>query len=212
MKYILLIGALFGCQSELDNKPAAVVPQQAAPSPKAEAAEPAAVENAPSDKEGEWKMEEGSAIEWVGAKVTGDHSGGFSKFSSTVDVVDGSLESISIVIDMGSIFSDKDKLTQHLKNEDFFDTAKFKSASFNSTGVEEKSVSGGTHVILGELDLHGVKKPIAFPATISSSENQLTIQAEFTINRMLWGVAYPGKSDNLIKEDVLIKGNITFSN
>jgi polyisoprenoid-binding protein YceI len=121
------------------------------------------------------------------------------------------LKSVTVSIDVNSMYSDNDRLTSHLLSDDFFDVKNFATATFKSTAIEEKSVAGATHLIKGELDLHGVKKALAFPATIKTADG-VEINAEFTINRMLWGIVYPGKSDDLIKEDVLIKSNLTFVN
>ena len=35
--------------------------------------------------------------------------------------------------------------------------------------------------------------------------------AEFTIDRQLWGLAYPGKPDDLIKDQVLIKLDVNLA-
>ena len=39
-----------------------------------------------------------------------------------------------------------------------------------------------------------------------------TVSASFDINRQNWGIAYPGKSDDLIKDDVQIRLNLVLGN
>ena len=92
-------------------------------------------------------------------------------------------------------------------NEDFFAIDQFPISKFSTTKVDI-SDSGAT--ITGKLNLRGVSKEITFPATIETAKNLTSVKAEFTINRQLWGVSYPGKPDNLIKDDVLIKLQANF--
>lgn len=151
--------------------------------------------------------QDGSKLEWVGAKVTGKHDGGFKTFSGTVRLPDGKLENgtVTVDIDTESVFSDAEKLTGHLKSPDFFDTAKFPKARFASTAIKPGGEGGATHTVTGNLELHGVTKSITFPAKIRQSGDEVTVEAEFGINRKDFGILYAGKADDLIKDDVLIK-------
>lgn len=151
-----------------------------------------------------------SKIEFVGAKVTRSHDGAFPQFSGTIDLVADSLEKsqVSIEIEMASVTSDSDKLTEHLKSPDFFDVAKFPKATFASTEIKPGGEGGATHTVTGNLDLHGVKKAITFPATIEVKDDSVSVKTEFAINRKDFGIVYPGMPDDLIRDDVLIKLSI----
>ena len=151
--------------------------------------------------------QEGSKLEWVGAKVTGKHDGGFKTFSGTVRVPGGTLENgtVTVNIDTESIFSDTEKLTGHLKSPDFFDTAKFPKARFTSTSIKPGGEAGATHTVTGNLELHGVTKSITFPAKIRQGDGEVSVEAEFGLNRKDFAILYAGKADDLIKDDVLIK-------
>ena len=50
-----------------------------------------------------------------------------------------------------------------------------------------------------------MKKTISFPATIKVAADAVTGTAEFVINRKDFGIIYPGKPDDLIRDDVLLK-------
>lgn len=154
--------------------------------------------------------QDGSKIEFVGAKVTGKHNGSFGTFSGTINVVDGNPERSSVTadIEIASISTEIEKLTGHLKSPDFFDAAKFPKARFTSTAIKAGGANGATHTVTGNLDLHGVSKSITFPATISISGDNVTVNADFAINRKDFGLVYPGMPDDLIKDDVLIKLSI----
>ena len=144
-----------------------------------------------------------SKIEFVGAKVTASHPGGFTDFAGKVDVGDPIEKSqIEITIQTASLYADKEKLTKHLKSPDFFDVGKFPTATFRSTEIKK---DGGGHTISGDLTLHGVTKRINFPGTISVSEGRLDADAEFSINRHDYGISYPGMRDDLIRDLVVIK-------
>jgi polyisoprenoid-binding protein YceI len=178
---------------------------------KADVAEPVKTATAPVANARTYAFsQDGSKFEWVGAKVTGKHDGGFKVFSGTIQVPDGKIESGSVTVDVDttSVFSDTDKLTVHLKSADFFDVEKFPKARFVSTSVTPGGAAGATHTVTGNLELHGVTKSISFPAKISVSDSEASVDAEFGLNRKDFGILYTGKADDLIKDDVLIKLDI----
>ena len=197
---------LAACQSEVDDKTAATVSEPQAPATTAPA--PAA---APGTEVA--VNRETSRIEFVGAKVTRDHTGGFSEFTGSLSSVDGKPSSVSFEIGMNSIFTDTPKLTAHLKTPDFFDVAQFPTATFRSTSITDApagSKPGVTHVVDGVLAMHGLEKAISFPVTVTSDANGVVAKAEFTINRQDWGVAYKGMPDDLVKDEVLIRLDMKF--
>jgi polyisoprenoid-binding protein YceI len=148
-----------------------------------------------------------SKVEWTGAKVTAKHDGSFETFNGTVSLVDGAPEksSVNVDIDTASLKVDPDRLAGHLKSADFFDVQKYPKATFVSTQVKAGGEKGATHTITGNLTLHGVTKSITFPATIAVAGDDVKVNAEFAINRKDFAIVYPGKPDDLIKDEVLIK-------
>ncbi len=150
---------------------------------------------------------EQSKVEWVGSKVTGKHDGGFKTISGSVESRDGKIEGgkVTVEIDMTSVYSDNDKLTGHLKADDFFAVDKHPKSTFVSTEVKKGGADGATHTVTGNLALRGVTKSISFPATIALGSDALTVKAELAINRKGFGIAYEGKKDDLIRDDVVIK-------
>jgi polyisoprenoid-binding protein YceI len=151
--------------------------------------------------------DEGSKIEFIGSKVTGSHQGGFKSFRGTAELApdQASVSRIAVTIDMGSTWTDTNKLTNHLKTPDFFDVARFPNASFVTTEITPGGEKGATHTVTGNLTLHGVTKSISFPATITVKDGAVALTSEFALNRKDFGVSYAGKADDLIRDEVVIK-------
>ena len=191
---ICLLGLLgiLGCANPAKDKPEAEV---SAPVETEQAAEPAGVL---------YSIAEESRIEFVGSKVTGSHDGGFNQFTGEITLVDNDPLSsrLSLTIDTTSLWADSEKLAGHLKSPDFFDVATFGAATFEMTGI---SGEAGVFTVTGNLDLHGVTKSISFPANITVGDQEITATAEFSIKRFDFGIVYPGKTDDLIREEVLIR-------
>ena len=145
-----------------------------------------------------------SKVGFVGSKVTGSHEGGFKEFSGKVELLGNNPagSKVDVEIKVASIFSDDSDLTEHLSSPDFFDAAKFPTATFASRNVTK---SGDGYEVQGDLTLHGVTREIRFPARIEASAGEIKVQSEFSINRFDFGMKYPGKADNLIRKEVVIQ-------
>lgn len=157
-----------------------------------------------------------SSIVAVGSKVTGDHTLTFNNFEGTATFSGNTVTGLEFTIDMGDFQSEienktfNDKLVSHLKSADFFDVANHPKGTFKSTSIEAKKSKFGTHMVQGDMTLRGKTVTIRFPATIAIDKDKASGQAEFTINRQNFGMAYPGRKDDLIRDEVLLKLNLNF--
>ncbi|MDQ3088603.1 MAG: YceI family protein [Acidobacteriota bacterium] len=152
-----------------------------------------------------------SKVEFTGSKVSGKHDGGFKEFSGNIDLVNNKPEEsqVTVDIDMKSVFSDADGLTKHLQTGDFFEVEKYPKASFVSTKIAADTAKGAdNYTVTGDLELRGQKKAITFPAKITVNPSEVAVEAEFSINRKDFGIAYAGKADDLIRDEVVIKLNL----
>lgn len=150
-----------------------------------------------------------STIGFTGSKVTGSHSGSFEKWTGKLAVDDkGMPKAVSIEIDMASVTTDAEKLTGHLATGDFFAVEKFPKAMFQSTKISPMKDKKLGHMVEGYLTMRGVTKKVTFPAEVNTSK-KFSLTSEFSINRKDWGIVYPGKPDDLIRDGVLMKLNIT---
>lgn len=198
MLMVIILAALsFGCANPAANKPKATVGN----------AEPEKTATNTGATERLAITPENSKVEFVAAKVTRSHNGSFKQFAGTVDLVNSAIEGSRVTIDIeaGSVVTDEDALTKHLQTPDFFDVAKYPKATFTSTKIKAASAGGATHNVTGNFELHGVKKSITFPAMIQVAPDSVSVNAEFAINRKDFGLVYPGKADDLIRDGVVIK-------
>lgn len=151
---------------------------------------------------------ETSKVEFTGSKVTGKHDGGFKSFKGAIDLVGDKAETSRVLfeIDMASVFTDSDGLTKHLQTGDFFEVEKFPKSSFISGKIVPDTSKGANNfTVTGDLEMRGVKKSITFPATIEVKPGDVSVKAEFAINRKDFGIVYAGKADDLIRDDVVLR-------
>lgn len=150
-----------------------------------------------------------STLGFVGRKVTGSEEGSFGEWSGEVrfgeDIPSSSIE---VTIQMASVTTEDARLTTHLKSDDFFDVQQFPTARFSTSRIVASEGEGGNHTVTGRLTLHGVSRAITFPATIQLSDEGLTANAEFTIDRQDFQITYPGMPDDLIEDDVTIRFDV----
>jgi len=196
MWWLIPVAVFVGCSNPADSVPKAEVSSNTNSGPRTKGSSPATrsyVFNA-----------ENSSIEWVGSKVTGKHNGGFKKFDGELHLVDGHLADAGnkVVIDTTSIWADNDRLTGHLKSPDFFNVDQMPTATFETTSI----TPGGTNsMVTGNLTLHGVTKQISFPAVIQITPESIELGADFVLNRFDFDIKYPGKANDLIRKEVVLK-------
>lgn len=206
----LALSLLAACQkSEISDKPAAEVSETSAATTATEAT---STQPAPGGTQSK-VIKDKSKIEFVGAKVTRDHKGEFKNFDGWIEYAGGKPSRISFDIDLNSIVTDTEKLTEHLKSPDFFDVAKHPKATFTSTSLTDAPAGtpgGATHLLQGTLDLHGVSKQVSIPVVAQQTPEGVRATSEFTIDRHDWGISYKGMPDDLIRDEVLIKLDLSF--
>jgi polyisoprenoid-binding protein YceI len=128
---------------------------------------------------------------------------GFTNYAGLFSGATGSLQldptnltaaKLDVTIPVQSVTTTIPQLTDELKGAQWFDTAKFPSATFTSTKVV--SSSNGEATITGELTLHGVTKPVVLHAHfigagVNPIDKAYTVgfEATTTIKRSEFGVS-----------------------
>ena len=155
------------------------------------------------------------AIAFTGAKLTGTHDGTFQSWRGNAVVTGGQLASITFSVDTASLKTDQAKLDEHLKGGDFFDVAKFATATFESPEVSagapaDSKLAGATHTVTGNMTILGVSKSLTVPAKVEiGADGSFKALSEFALNRKDFNIVYPGKPDDLIKDDVALKVEVS---
>ncbi len=170
-----------------------------------------------------------SKVEWIGTKVSGYHSGDVKIKNGQITIQDGTIAGGRFTMDMqgmavtgpeGSKPESNDKLLGHLKSDDFFDVENHPEAVFEITevssttetiteqddprqaSIEKYRVVNPTHMVSGNLTIKGITKNIEFPAHITATDNSVEAIAKFNIDRSQWEITYPGKPDDLIRQEI----------
>jgi polyisoprenoid-binding protein YceI len=139
---------------------------------------------------------------------------GFVNPTAQFSMVEGTLDfdqaavaksSVTVSIPLAAMSTGVPDLNDYLRSADFFDMAKYPTATFKSTMVE-KNGSTGRLKVTGNLSVHGVTKPIILDVTINkvgtNPRNQLpTVGFEATamLNRSDFGLGLyvPQVSDEI---------------
>lgn len=130
-------------------------------------------------------------IEWKGSTPIKSHEGLLSPKSFDVSLgADGTIDSLSVVIDMDSIDvtditgNKRDKLMGHLRSEDFFFVSEYPTASFTMAEFKD----GQLH---GTITIRGISKGFTIPVNVEAAgENQWKLSGEFSFNRHDFDVNY----------------------
>ncbi len=159
-----------------------------------------------------------SSVEWIGKKVTGQHTGTINIKEGTLLIVDGIISTGKVLIDMNTITNTdmegewSQKLIGHLNSADFFDVKNFITSTLEITSV--KNIEGNKYTVSANLTIKGIIKPIEFPATIEIKDGKLAAFAEIKIDRTLYDIKYgsgkffEGLGDKMIEDEFIIKFKI----
>ncbi|MBS9767964.1 MAG: YceI family protein [Flavobacteriaceae bacterium] len=174
-------------------------------------------------EDGVYKVKtEKSVLKWIGFKLTESHNGTLSFSNGTIEVKDHKIVGGEFVIDMETIKvldipegKWNKKLVNHLKNGDFFEVDKYKTASFKINKFENGIVDG-------VLTIKGISKPLKFDASIVSfekgiigSDHKIIFTAKKVMfDRTDYGVKYKSKKffdslkDKFIKDEIQVSFEI----
>ena len=172
-----------------------------------------------------------STVKW-----TAYHKGGLNprfgttKTTGTFSVENGNLASGSLTSDINTLLTDTKAvdpkasegktsadLDGHLKSADFFDVAKYPTVKFDITKVEdlaagtESKTVGANKTVSGNLTIKDKTVNVTFPAKVEITENNVTVDSKFTINRQDWGLSYGAEGDPkdwMISQEVDLELNI----
>jgi polyisoprenoid-binding protein YceI len=126
-------------------------------------------------------------IKNFGIKTGGDLSGlkGEIYFFTT----DLSACRFNVTVDATTVDTDNGSRDKHLKASEYFDVEKFPLITIASTKIDKTNkTESGFYYFTGNLTLHGITKPIAFPFHIEKVNDNYLFTGEFEIDRLEFGV------------------------
>ncbi len=146
---------------------------------------------------------ENSVIIWTGYKVTGQHEGTITLKEGLLLFENEKLTGGNFTIDMTSINTtdlqggSKNRLDGHLKDEDFFDVDKYKTAAMTFKDIK---LNGSSYLIEADLTIKGITKTVSFKMNISG--NNAT--ADLKIDRTKFNITYKSASlSNILKDKAI---------
>jgi polyisoprenoid-binding protein YceI len=159
-----------------------------------------------------------SSINWVGKKVTGQHSGTINFSEGTIIVNGKSIRGGSFTVDMTSINTTdleagkgKEKLDGHLKADDFFGVEKYKTAKLEIKLISDNG--DGTFNVTANLTIKDQTNPINF---VLKSNGKNTASASLKVDRTKYGIKYgsgsffEGLGDKAISDEFELNVNLVY--
>lgn len=146
-----------------------------------------------------------STLSWNGYKIAGGHTGNIKLKSGSLTFDGYVLTSGKFVLDMTSISvtdikgANAEKLLTHLKSDDFFSIDKYEEATLvihTASPVNEYQ-----YVLIGDLTIKGITKPIKFEAFVKEQSAGASIRVDRTDYNIKYGSAsfFDNLGDKAIK-------------
>lgn len=133
---------------------------------------------------------ENTKVNFVGIHTGDDPKprlGGFKKFKGELEMDGEAIKSLNIEFETASVWTEiGDKLTGHLKNEDFLDVEKYPSAKFASKSVSEGK--DGMVNVVGDFTLMGKTNEITIPVKVTESDGGVLIKGDLKLDRASFGM------------------------
>lgn len=121
--------------------------------------------------------------------------GRFREFSGFLETDENNRpQRLEVTIETASIDTGVADRDNHLRSADFFDAETHPQITFKSTSVEDRG--GNRYSITGDLDMHGVRKPVTFeveaadPITDPYGLQRAAAAGTAELNRKEWGLTW----------------------
>jgi polyisoprenoid-binding protein YceI len=164
-----------------------------------------------------------SSVEWLGKKVTGEHSGSLDLINGVVTIEKGEIKSGRFVLDMTSIkvLDIKDekwnkKLEKHLKDDDFFGVNYYPKAVFEfnvAAPLENVKEGEPNYHFKGDLTLKGITHALEFDAFVELNKTRARASGQIIVDRTKYNLRYKSNKffDGLGDKAIYDEFFITFS-
>ena len=143
-----------------------------------------------------WKVvSDQSTLQFTASYQDEPFTGQFREFDATIIYDPDKLAdaSFDVSVKLASVDTQSRERDQTLTGGDFFETRKFPSARFVTTGFERRD--DGSVYANGSLDLHGVKRPVSLKVDFKPTGGGATLDVHTTLKRLEFGL---GSSDDWV--------------
>ena len=130
-----------------------------------------------------WNIDPNYSIKFSGNKAEGTFSGLLGKIVFNPNDLSTSL--IDVSVNANTIKTGNSTKDKHAKGEDWFDVIKYPSIKFRSISFTK---SANYIIVVGTLELHGIKKQIQIPFTFSGSNTKGNFIGSFKVMRKDYGI------------------------
>jgi polyisoprenoid-binding protein YceI len=147
-----------------------------------------------------------STIGFITKQMGSAVDGKFGKFDAQIqfDPKKPEASKISFTIDINSAVIADAETTKEVKKADWFNTAKFPTATFAATSV--KGLGAGKFEVAGNLTIKGVTKSVVVPVTATQKGTATTVDGVVAIKRLDFKLGDgEWKDTSIVADEVQIK-------
>lgn len=147
-----------------------------------------------------------SEIVFVSKQMGVPVEGRFKKFDAQIafDPAKASAGKISFTVDMASATLGVKETDAELPKVDWFNTAKYAQASFQSSGI--KALGAGKFEVSGALTIKGVSQNVVIPVTLTQAGPTTTAVGAFALKRLVFKIGDNEWSDtSMVADEVQVK-------
>lgn len=144
----------------------------------------------------------GFTIKQMGVPVDGR----FAKFDAKVafDPKKPEAGNISFTVPLAAAEIGDSETTRELAKPEWFNTAKFPSATFQSGAI--KALGGGKFEVRGKLAIKGSSRDVVVPVTLANTGGNATASGQFTLKRLEFKIGDGEWADtSMVADEVQVK-------
>ncbi|PTR28564.1 polyisoprenoid-binding protein YceI [Luteibacter sp. OK325] len=157
----------------------------------------------------DYKVGPGSTLGFSGKFQGQQFDGSFGKFDAAIsfDAANLATSKFDVTVDVSTAKTGDGDRDDALPGSDFFDTKKFATAHYVTTGFSKNAK--GDVIANGNLTLHGVTKPVALKVAFSPNAGGARLSVTGTLKRLDFGVGSGEYKDtSTIADEVLVNGSL----
>lgn len=137
-----------------------------------------------------------------------DHTLRFGTIKGTLGITPSDVlaSNVDVTVETGSASATLGVVADVAKSGSFLDVGTFPIAHFVSRTFEKNpKAPAGQIDLIGELELHGVKRAIRVPAALAVDGCEVRFSTEFAINRRQYKVESDNSLDGVVGDDVTLR-------